>query len=81
MVADNLIEKLNDVLRDIFDDDTINASRDTIAADVENWDSMGHIRLVLAVEESFDVKFATPEISSFKNVGDLVDLIEKKLSS
>ena len=51
------------------------------AAEVENWDSMGHIRLVLAVEEAFKIKFATPEISNFANVGDLVDLIEKKMSA
>ena len=67
-------------MRDIFDDKTINITFEMTAGDVENWDSMGHIRLVLAVENTFNIKFATPEISQFNNVGELVNLIEKKLS-
>ena len=81
MVTDSVIEELNGVMRDIFDDESINATRQMTAAEVENWDSMGHIRLVLAVEEAFKIKLATPEISSFANVGDLVNLIKKKISA
>ena len=77
----SVIEELNGVMREIFDDESLNATCQMTAAEVESWDSMGHIRLVLAVEESFKIKFATPEISSFANVGDLVDLIEKKISA
>lgn len=80
-MTDSVIEELNGVMRDIFDDESINATRQMTAAEVENWDSMGHIRLVLAVEEAFKIKFATPEISSFANVGDLVNLIKKKISA
>lgn len=49
------------------------------AGDVRGWDSLAHIRLILAVEKKFGVKFRTSEVSSFRNVGDLAEMVRAKL--
>lgn len=72
-------DKLTDVLRDVFDDDDIVATPALKAADVDGWDSLAHVRLILAVEKAFGVRFKAAEINAFKNVGDLADSITSKL--
>lgn len=67
---------LTQVFRDVFDDE-FELRPDLSAADVDGWDSLTHIRLMLTAEKAFRVKFSTSEIGSLKNVGDLVRLIEK----
>ena len=73
------LEKLAPIFRDVFEDDTIVPHPAMTAAEVEDWDSMGHIRLMVAIEEALRIKFSTSEISSFKNVGELVAAIDKKI--
>jgi acyl carrier protein len=58
-----------------------NKKRETTASDVEEWDSLTHIQLVVAVEKHFKVRFTTAEIQGFKNVGEMCDTIEKKVST
>jgi len=70
---------LNDVFRRVFDDDALQVDRDTTAKDVENWDSLMHVKLVLAVEREFGVRFTSGDVASLKNVGELVDLVDGKL--
>ncbi|KJC62759.1 acyl carrier protein [Bradyrhizobium sp. LTSPM299] len=70
--------KLTGVFRDVFDEDDVALTPQTTADDVDGWDSLSHIRLVLAVSKAFGVKFSASEIGSLKNVGELADLIEKK---
>ncbi len=70
---------LNEVFRQVFDDDSIVISRATTANDIEEWDSLTHINLVVAVEARFKVKFALGELQTLKNVGEMIDLINKKL--
>jgi acyl carrier protein len=65
-------------MRDVFDDDDLVATPTLTAAQVEGWDSLTHVRLMLAVQRAFKVKFAAAELSSFKNVGDLARLIALK---
>jgi acyl carrier protein len=55
-------------------------SPETTARDVENWDSLSHVRLMLTVEKSFGVKFSAAEIGRLKNVGSLVTLLQDRLS-
>jgi acyl carrier protein len=68
---------LTKVFQDVFDDD-VELRPDLAAKDVEGWDSLTHIRLMLTVEKAFKVKFSTSEIGALKNVGDLVRLLAKR---
>jgi acyl carrier protein len=64
----------------VFDDPSLNISRTTTANDVEAWDSLTHINLIVAVEREFRIRFTTAQVTGMKDVGDLVDLIVKKTS-
>ena len=68
--------RLNEIFEDVFDDDTIELTPETSAKDVEGWDSLTHMRLILSVERAFKTKFSTAEIGKLNNVGDLVSLIK-----
>ncbi len=74
----NTMEILNGIFRQVFDDNSIELTKDTTADDIDDWDSLSHLNLVIAVEMKFGVKFALGELQSLKNVGDMADLIEKK---
>ena len=80
---EKLLDDLNDVLRSVFDDETLTVTRETTADDVDGWDSMMHINLIIAVEKRFGVKFAAAEINGLKgegqNVGTFFALLAKKL--
>ena len=73
-----VFDKITTVLRDVFDDDQVVATADLTASKVDGWDSLGNVRLFLALEKAFAVRFSATEIGSLKNVGQLVDLIEFK---
>lgn len=72
------LEILNGIFRQVFDDDSINITRDMTANDIEEWDSLTHMNLVVAVEAKFKVRFALGELQTLRNVGELHDLVEKK---
>jgi acyl carrier protein len=74
------LEKLNPIFRQVFEDDDIIVKRETTADDIDAWDSLSHINLVMAIEMEFKIRFALGELQSLKNVGHLADLIDKKLS-
>jgi len=74
------IEEITPVFREVFDDDSINLTRSMTADDVEEWDSLTHMNLVIALELKFKIKFALGELQTLKNVGEMVDLINRKLS-
>jgi acyl carrier protein len=71
--------RLTSVFRDVFDEDDLVLTPEITADDVDGWDSLSHIRLVLAVSKSFGVKFSASEIGGLKNVGEFVELIQKKM--
>jgi acyl carrier protein len=75
----NTLEKLQDVFRSVFDDDSIVLTRATTAQDIEAWDSVQHVTLMLEAESAFGIRFTTSELAYLKNVGDWVDLIDRKL--
>lgn len=70
---------LNEIFRQVFDDDTIVVAATTTANDIEEWDSLTHINLVVAVEMRFKIKFALGELQTLKNVGDMLALVNKKI--
>lgn len=75
----DVMVRLQDVLRDVFDDDDIAITAATTAKDVEGWDSLNHVNLVVAVEKTFGIKFTTKEVTTIANVGEFVQLIQRKL--
>ncbi|HTA37669.1 MAG TPA: acyl carrier protein [Candidatus Acidoferrales bacterium] len=79
MSTDEVYQKLTEILRDLFDDDTLVATPDLTADQVAGWDSFAHLRLMLTVERTFGIDFAASQITALKNVGELAALIQSKL--
>lgn len=73
-----IYEKLNEIFRDVFDDDSIVVQDTTTADDIDGWDSLAHITLISAIEDEFDFKFNMKQVVSLKNVGEMVDIIEEE---
>jgi acyl carrier protein len=72
---EEVVVRLNHLFRDVFDDDNICVTGDTTAADIDGWDSLAHITLILGVEREFRIKMSAAEVGSLKNVGQMIDLI------
>lgn len=79
MEKEKIYEKLNLVFRDVFDDDSIIVNEETTADDIDDWDSLEHINLVVAVEKEFGMKFSMGEVTTMKNVGDMVEIISERI--
>ncbi len=73
-----IFERLNGIFRDVFDDDSIEVTSSTVADDIEDWDSMMHITLIGAVEDEFSMRFKMGEVSTMKNVGEMVRIISER---
>lgn len=76
----NFETRVQDVFRDVFDNQGLNIHRDIQAKDVEGWDSLNHITLIMTLEETFKVKFNTREVMGFQNVGEMMDCLRGKLA-
>lgn len=72
------IQALTEVFREVFDNPEISLLENTTADDIDGWDSLSHVNLMLAVENRFNIRFKQKEILSFKNVGDLARCVESK---
>ena len=81
MESTEVYSKLNDVFRNVFDDDAIVVTPELTAKDVAGWDSLRHVRLMLTVERAFRVKFSAYEVNKLRNVGQLAKLIQDKLGA
>lgn len=75
-----ILDELTVVFRDVFDDDDLRIAASTVASDIPEWDSLTHVRLMLSVQAVFKVKFAAADITKLQSVGDLVALIQRRLS-
>lgn len=78
MRRDLVEQKLTQIFRDVFAAPELTIGPRTTASDVKGWDSLSHINLILAVERGFNIRFATREVRKLENVGDLMEIIEKK---
>ncbi|HEV2578971.1 MAG TPA: acyl carrier protein [Acidobacteriaceae bacterium] len=78
---DSILEELQSIFRDILDQPNLVLTRESNASNVEDWDSLSHINLVMAIERRYGIKFALGELQELKNVGDMIDLIKTKLSA
>jgi acyl carrier protein len=74
-----IYDKLTPIFEDVFDRDDLQLTAELTAADVEEWDSLSHIRLIVAIEGEFGIKFTVAELGKLKNVGDMAGLISAKL--
>ena len=75
------LEKLTGIFRTVFDNDDIQLRPDMTADDVDGWDSLSHVNLILAVEKGFAIKFNQRELMTFHNVGELLRAVESKLGA
>lgn len=80
MIKKELLQQIQEIFRDVLDDEEIVLTESATAEDVEGWDSLTHIQLIVAIEKRFKIKFTSKEILSWKNVGELVDCLAAKLA-
>ncbi|MBD5159275.1 MAG: acyl carrier protein [Ruminococcus sp.] len=78
MSKNEIVRRLTEVFRDIFDDDSIVITEKTTANDIDDWDSIEHINLIGAVEEEFGMRFKMREVSGMKNVGEMINIIAER---
>ncbi len=79
MTHEEVMEKLQGIFREQFDDETIVVKDETTADNIEDWDSLAHMELLSTIEETFGIHFSLGEVNSFANVGQMVDCIVKHL--
>lgn len=79
MSHDEIWATLTETFREVFEDDSITIAPETTAKDIPEWDSLTHIELLVAVEQTFKVRFNTGEVANLPNVGAMVELIDSKL--
>ncbi len=80
MNRDEIFTGVQDIFRDIFDEDDLVITDATSSDDIEDWDSLNHINLVSAIEKEFKIRFALGELQTLKDVGAMIDLMVKKLA-
>jgi acyl carrier protein len=74
-----ITKKLEDIFQDVFDDEKLMISKETTADDIDDWDSLEHINLIVNIEKDFNIKLTLGELQDLQNVGDMVDLIGEKV--
>ena len=79
MENSQILNQLDNVFIDVLDNKDIRLNLNTTADDVDDWDSLNHIQLVVAIEKKFKIRFSSKEIQSWKNVGELVECIHSKI--
>ena len=75
-----ILEQVNSVFKDVLDNEEIIVTANTTADDIDEWDSLSHIQLVVAIEKHFKIRFTSSEINNFKNVGEMCLGIQAKLT-
>lgn len=80
MTRNEVFEKLDMIFQDIFDDEDIHVTETTTAEDIEDWDSLEHINLIVAIENTFSFKIPMEKIGSMKDVGEMADIIMESVN-
>jgi acyl carrier protein len=80
MDKSEILKKVNAIFIDVLDDENLVLTDKTTATDVEDWDSLNHIQLVVAIEKEFHIRFSSREIQSWSNVGEMINSISLKLN-
>ena len=79
MDFETILKQVNDIFIDVLDNEDIKLDRATTAKDIEEWDSLTHIQLIVAVEQQFKIRFSSTQLNNWKTVGDMCAAIERKL--
>lgn len=79
MTRTEILEKVNEIFKDVFDDDDIVIVESTTANDIEDWDSLTHITLISEIESEFGFKFAMKDVLGMKDVGEMLDIIQRAI--
>lgn len=79
MTREEILNKVNEVFHEVFDDDSIEVTETTTAKDIEDWDSLMHITLVSEIENAFGFKFMMKDVVGMKDVGEMLDIIEQNI--
>lgn len=79
-MREEVMKKVTDIFRDVFDDDDLVITDSTNSGDIEDWDSLEHISLIVSMEKEFNLKFDIKEVNKLENVGQMIDLIVSKLA-
>ena len=79
MEKKEVLLKLQEIFREVFDNEDINISYETVAEDIDEWDSLAHIQLIKEIENQLSIKISSQELFSWDNVGEMVDSICSKL--
>lgn len=77
MTEQDILQEIQEIFRDNFDDEELVITRDTCADDIEDWDSLEQINLLTAIEKKFNIKFKLADVRGLKDVGDLIDLVAR----
>ena len=80
MTRQEIVAKIRDILADVLEKDDLDITEATKAEDVEDWDSINHVKLLIGLESELNFRFATSEVEGLKDVGALVDLVQRKLA-
>ena len=81
MNFEKVINEVNEIFIDVLDNDDIELKSETTADDIEDWDSLTHIELIVEIEKHFNIKFTLVEVQGFKNVGEMCEAIVKKVNA
>jgi len=76
----DILKQVNDIFIDVLDNEDIKLTDETSAKDIEEWDSLNHIQLVVGIEKHFKLRFKSSDINSWKNVGEMCHAIEKRIN-
>jgi len=76
-----ILADVQEIFRDVFDEEDLEIKDETNAADIEDWDSLAQIRLTVAIEKKFGIKFAFGELQKLNNVGEMIDVIKDKVDN
>ncbi len=79
MTRKQIYEAVQEIFREVFDDEQLEIKDETNAEDIEDWDSLEHITLIVAMEKEFQMKFDIKEVNKLENVGGMIDLIKRKM--
>lgn len=76
MDEQEIVTRLTEIFKDVFDDDALVIKSNMTARDVANWDSLSHVRMILTVEKQFGIRFSSAAVGSISNAGELIEMIK-----
>ena len=79
MSREEIFDQVQEIFRDVFDDEELTISDATNSDEIEDWDSLEHISLIVSMEKAFSMKFDIKEVNKLENVGEMIDLIKRKM--